>query len=279
MAGFSLFSQFFGFFCLCAPNIYKAFPPCYNEITQGGVFMWEISEVKERARSVLSRFGYWMPFLATIIVGFFATNPANIVSILTEDLDTASILENEEYLSFLTAFIPLLLIFSFVWNTFIGYPLMVGMNRFFMENRLFGSKIESLFWVFKSGGYLNIVKTMFLLNLKVLLWSFLFIIPGIIKSYEYFMVPYILAENPKISSKRAFELSKEMTRDEKFDIFLLGLSFIGWIILGSITCGIGLLFLEPYVQATYAELYQVEREKVHSRNISDFEELPGFLRE
>lgn len=241
--------------------------------------MWENSELKQNAKNVLSRFGYWLPFLATIIVGFLATDPANIISILTQDLEYTSIMENEKYSSFLMTAIPFILIFSIIWNTFIGYPLMVGMDRFFMENRLFGSKIERLFWVFKSGGYLNIVKTMFLLNLKVLLWSFLLIIPGIIKSYEYFMVPYILAENPKISSKRAFELSKEMTRDEKFDIFFLGLSFIGWIILGSITCGIGLLFLEPYVQATYAELYQVMREKAHSQNFSDFNELPGFLPE
>ena len=67
------------------------------------------------------------------------------------------------------------------------------------------------------------------------------------------MVPYILAENPGIDSRRAFELSKEMTRDEKFDIFLLALSFIGWYLLGAITCGIGILFLEPYYQATFAD--------------------------
>ena len=86
---------------------------------------------------------------------------------------------------------------------------MVGLNRFFMENRISGAKIQRIFWVFKSGCYFNIVKTMFLLNLKILLWSFLFIIPGIIKSYEYYMVPYILSENPKISSKRAFEIQKK----------------------------------------------------------------------
>ena len=120
---------------------------------------------------------------------------------------------------------------------------------------------------------------MFLLNLKILLWSFLFIIPGIIKSYEYYMVPYILSENPKISSKRAFEISKEMTDREKFDIFWLSLSFFGWYLLGSLTCGIGNLFVEPYIQATFAELYQVEREKAHSNGFSDFTELPGFFTE
>ena len=114
------------------------------------------------------------------------------------------------------------------------------------------------------------------MNIKIFLWGLLFIIPGIIKSYEYYMVPYILAENPGIDSRRAFELSKEMTRDEKFDIFLLALSFIGWYLLGAITCGIGILFLEPYYQATFAELYQVMREKAFRFNFCNESELPGF---
>ena len=241
--------------------------------------MWENSGLKQNAKSVLSRFGYWTPFFATIIVGFFATNPYNIFSVLTKNPEYESLLENEEYSGILFTAIFAILIFSVICNTFIGYPLMVGLNRFFMENRISGAKIQRIFWVFKSGCYFNIVKTMFLLNLKILLWSFLFIIPGIIKSYEYYMVPYILSENPKISSKRAFALSKEMTDGEKFDIFWLSLSFFGWYLLGSLTCGIGNLFVEPYIQATFAELYQVEREKAHNNGFSDFTELPGFFPE
>ena len=93
------------------------------------------------------------------------------------------------------------------------------------------------------------------------------------------MITYILAENPGIDSKRAFELSKEMTDGEKFDIFWLGLSFIGWILLGTLACGIGVLFVEPYIQATFAELYQVMRDKVHNSGFSDYSELPGFFPE
>ncbi len=241
--------------------------------------MWEISELKENAKSVLSRFGFWTPFFVTILTGLLMTDPSNMFSVISETPSFESFYQNEEYAAILVSvFIPILVL-SFFFNLFVGYPVLVGMSRFFMENRISGSKVERVFWVFKSGNYFNAVKIMFLMNLKIFLWSLLFIIPGIIKSYEYFMVPYILAENPGISSKRAFELSKLMTQDEKFDIFLLALSFIGWIFLGTLACGIGVLFVEPYYQATFAELYQVMREKAHGLGFSDYDELPGFFPE
>lgn len=238
--------------------------------------MWENSELKQRAKAVLSRFGYWTPFFATIITGLLMTDPSNILSIVSEFPSFESFYQNSEYATILYSFFTPILIFSFAVNLFVGYPILVGMNRFFMENRESGANVERVFWVFKSGNYFNVVKIMFLMNIKIFLWSLLFIIPGIVKSYEYYMVPYILAENPGIDSARAFELSKEMTRDEKFDIFLLALSFIGWYLLGAITCGIGILFLEPYYQATFAELYQVMREKAFRFNFCNESELPGF---
>ncbi len=237
--------------------------------------MWTNSELKQRAKAVLSRFGYWTPFFVTILCGLLMTDPSNILSVMSENGGLETLFENEKFAYYFST----VFLFFFVFNIFVGYPVLVGMYRFFMENRISGAKIERLFYVFKSGNYLNVVKTMFLMNLKIFLWSLLFIIPGIIKSYEYYMVPYILSENPGISSKRAFELSKEMTDGEKFDIFWLGLSFFGWILLGTLACGIGVLFVEPYLQTTFAELYQVMREKAHNNGFSDFTELPGFLPE
>ena len=241
--------------------------------------MWTNSELKQRAKAVLSRFGYWTPFFVTILCGLLMTDPSNILSVMSENGGLETLFENEEFAYYFSIVFLFFFVFSFFFNIFIGYPVLVGMNRFFMENRISGSKIERLFYVFKSGNYLNVVKTMFLMNLKIFLWSLLFIIPGIIKSYEYYMVPYILSENPGISSKRAFEISKEMTDGEKFDIFWLGLSFFGWIILGTLACGIGVLFVEPYIRATFAELYQVMRDKVHNSGFSDYSELPGFFPE
>ena len=171
------------------------------------------------------------------------------------------------------------LVIAFGWSAFVAGPITVGKNRYFMEHRGFGSRFERLFWAFRSGRYMNVVKIMFWREVKIFLWSLLFIIPGIIKAYEYCMVPYILAENPQISSKRAFELSKQMTKGEKWKIFVLGLSFYGWILLGLLCCCVGQFFVMPYIEATYAELYQVMREKAHGLGFSDYSELPGFFPE
>ena len=102
----------------------------------------------------------------------------------------------------------------------------------------------------------------------LLLWTLLLIVPGIVKSYEYRMVPYILAEQPDISSSDAFAISKEMMQGQKFEAFILDLSFIGWWLGSAITCGLlGIFWTAPYQAATNAELYGNLREdwmKKHS---------------
>ncbi|NLS84087.1 MAG: DUF975 family protein [Ruminococcaceae bacterium] len=153
-----------------------------------------------------------------------------------------------------------------------------GQSRYFMEARIGNAPISSLFSTFKTPGYWNIVKTMFLRGLYTFLWSLLLVIPGIIKSYQYRLVPYIMAENPNISSRRAFELSRQMTDGEKWNIFVLDLSFIGWYVLCGITFGIGFLFLNPYLQATNAELYSALRAKAFAANFTDDSELGDFVR-
>jgi uncharacterized membrane protein len=150
----------------------------------------------------------------------------------------------------------------------------VGQNRFYLQNRLGLGDVGTLFSAFKPG-YMNVVKTVFIKNIYIVLWSMLFLIPGIIKTFEYFMVEYILAENPHMDSARAIEISRQMTQGQKMDMFILGLSFIGWILLSVMSCGIGFLFLTPYMEATYAELYTVLREKAILEGTVSIEELTG----
>lgn len=100
------------------------------------------------------------------------------------------------------------------------------------------------------------------MDLKTLLWLLLLIVPGFVKAYEYSMIPYLLAENPNLSASQAFSLSKQMTIGQKMDLFVLDLSFLGWIILGLICCGIGILFVLPYPEATRAEVYLNLKESV-----------------
>ena len=88
----------------------------------------------------------------------------------------------------------------------------------------------------------------------------LFIIPGIVKSYEYMMIPYLLAEHPEMTRQEAFAESKQMMDGNKWDAFVLDLSFIGWTLLGVCTFGILLVFyVEPYIYLTRAELYHAKR--------------------
>ena len=80
--------------------------------------------------------------------------------------------------------------------------------------------------------------------------------PGIVKAYEYMMVPYILAENPDMSREEVFALSKQMMKGNKWDAFVLDLSFIGWMILGALTLNIvNVLYTNPYRYLTSVELY------------------------
>lgn len=153
-------------------------------------------------------------------------------------------------------------IFMMLLMIFVGSALEVGGNRFFVLNQTERPTVGTIFHVFKSGHYGNVVLTIFLRDLFIGLWALLLVVPGIIKSYEYLMVSYILAENPGMNRKEAFLISKRMMNGQKMDAFVLSISFFGWYLLSFITCGVvGLFYVTPYVQATFAELYAVNRVK------------------
>ncbi|MBQ5416090.1 MAG: DUF975 family protein [Bacteroidales bacterium] len=97
---------------------------------------------------------------------------------------------------------------------------------------------------------------MLLMGILTVLWTFLFIIPGIIKAFSYSMTPYILHDNPELSASEAIHRSRMMMRGHKFDLFWLWLSFIGWMFLCILTAGIGFLWLCPYMETAQAAFYQ-----------------------
>ncbi len=94
-----------------------------------------------------------------------------------------------------------------------------------------------------------------LVMLYTFLWSLLFIIPGIVKSYSYAMTPYILLDRPELSATDAIKESEKMMNGHKMDLFILDLSFIGWILLSMLTCGVLVLYVEPYMMATKSAFY------------------------
>ena len=105
----------------------------------------------------------------------------------------------------------------------------------------------------------------FLRILFTALWSLLFIIPGIIKGLSYAMTPFILEEHPELTASQAIKASMKLMDGHKMDLFILGLSFIGWQILACLTAGVGFLFLNPYMNAAYAAFYRDISRKPEAR--------------
>ncbi len=99
-------------------------------------------------------------------------------------------------------------------------------------------------------------KVTFFVGLYTFLWSLLLFVPGIIKALSYSMSMYILAENKGKSAHSCIRESMEMTNGYKMDLFILGLSFIGWILLCCVTLGIAAIWVIPYMNATYANAYK-----------------------
>lgn len=251
--------------------------------------MWSISQLKENARGCLSRY-YWMAFLVCIIAGILGGGRGGVLFPATGSGGSSSPYFEKSFdsVDFDPAFIAGLIIgilivyvfvlaISFAIVAFLGNPIRCGKCRFFMSARLGKVDMADMFYSFGGGRYMKTVKTMFMQTLKIFLWSLLFVIPGIYKSYEYRMVSYIVAENPDISTERAFEISRRTMEGEKFNCFVLDLSFIGWYALAIITFGLGLLFLAPYVEATNAEFYECMREKALFNGYAQQHELTGFV--
>ena len=143
-------------------------------------------------------------------------------------------------------------------SIFLLNPMLVGLRKFFIDNSgdpsasLSKSNIGLAF----SDKYMNVVGAMFTTNLFIALWTCLLIIPGIYKMYQWRLVSFLLSENPDMTGAEAREMSARMMDGSKWASFVLDLSFIGWKILGGFTLGIlNLIFTNPYVAATDAELY------------------------
>jgi uncharacterized membrane protein len=243
--------------------------------------MWSRSELKARAKEVLSG-NYWKAFLISLVIAFATGggggssgggrsynggNPGSYWGGYQWDWsfngNTFSLTGPKPnwllILGAVSVIMGIVLIAAIGIRIFLGYPLEVGGRKYFVQSAQYFNNKGCFRFAFDGGNYLGIVGTMFLKGIYIFLWTLLLIIPGIIKSYAYRMVPYILADNPNIGARRAIELSNEMTRGHKIDMFILDLSFLGWYLLGLLALFIGALFVHPYKDATEAELYLVLR--------------------
>lgn len=135
-------------------------------------------------------------------------------------------------------------------------PVEFGCRNFFRRNLDEPAKLSSLTLPFDKN-YKNAVKTAFFKDLFIWLWSLLFVIPGIIKAYEYRLVPYIFAENPDMKYSDILAESSKLMKGNKWKTFVLDLSFIGWELLSLCTCGLlSIFYVDPYRLQTDAALYE-----------------------
>ena len=133
---------------------------------------------------------------------------------------------------------------------------------------------ENLFSYFNY--WKTIALTKFFQTLYIFLWTLLFIIPGIIASFSYAMTGYILAENPEMTHKEALAVSKEMMSGNRWRLFCLYFSFIGWDFVCLFTLGLGHLFLTPYKQAAVAAFYREVSGTEHTRNTNEYDWIDTY---
>ena len=183
--------------------------------------------------------------ISSVVIDLFSTNISvfftflrTIYYYLAEDTGTVLL------------FSTVSILFAFLYQIFISNILLIGEKRFFLENRNYRqTPVSKIFFLFKLRYIRHPAWVMFMRSLFQSLWN-LTVIGGIVKHYEYILIPYILAENPRISRKDAFHLSRQLMRRSKWKFFMLDLSFAGWEILSLFTLGLlDLLFVNPYIAA------------------------------
>lgn len=143
--------------------------------------------------------------------------------------------------------------FIFLINIFLVNVLIVGLAKYFVEGEKGNVSKKYLFYYFNKDTYLDVVEIMFITTIKKFLWSLLFLIPGIVKSYEYYFIPYLIVDG--FDKDEIFNKTKEMTFNKKWDLFVLDLSFLGWYLLGALLFGIGVVFVTPYHENVKFQAY------------------------
>lgn len=218
--------------------------------------MWTIREMKERGKAAFQR-NYWPSVLTALLMGIFAgTFSASASSHAGSSSELEALIragDKTAITAFLVSFVVTAVGFLLL-KIFLANPIELGGVKFFTEN----TEAPAPFSVVKKGfqNYGHNFAVLFLRDLYVMLWSLLLVVPGIVKLYSYRMVPYILAEHPELSANEVITRSRKMMNGNKWQAFKLDLSFIGWILLGTVTLGIVQVFwTSPYMESAQAALY------------------------
>lgn len=229
---------------------------------------WTRAGLKERALALLSP-GYWplvLVSLVAIVIGDYGGAFLRHSSCLRVKTSTTVTVQPKNLIEACSsAILPvdtmtmvvLLVVALALVMILVSIPIAVGVRKYFVGRHRGTARLKDLFFAFSSGHYWNVVLVVLMHDLAVLLWSLLLIIPGWVKAYALRMVVYELADNPAISWREAFDISERVMQGQKWDSFVLDLSFILWWLLSGLTFGfLDVFFVVPYFGLTSAGLYE-----------------------
>lgn len=228
--------------------------------------MWNRKELKERAKLGVKQ-NYWKSVLVSLIfvmtvggMGFMGGMCSSFIgtssnSGMTPELESAISAAPAAVLAIVGVTAIIAVVFVIFSIVALVNPFSVGVYKYSLNAVRGEGNVSDLGNGFDVS-YKRNVKVMFFYDIYIILWMILFIIPGIIKVYEYKMVPYLLADNPEMNKAEIFKTSKAMMKGNKWRAFVLDLSFILWNFLSCITFGLVEIFwVEPYKLLTSAALY------------------------
>ncbi len=252
-------------------------------------------QLKETAKALLKK-NHWLcvgvSFIVTLLGG--ATSSAPTFSF---NFNTTTSVDGPTDIQGLPSFIPdmqeesiplfilLFLVFfgvamvaGFAINAFVGSQVKVGSCRFFLKHRKnHPVEVGELFKSYSDKTFINVAKVSIIKNLSIFLWSALCVIPGIIKTYEYAAVDYILSVNPSMDYKRALDLSKRIMNGHKMELFELQFSFLGWHLLSIFTCGLlSIFYAMPYQLIAEAEFFAYVRELAIFNGVISYNDIPDY---
>ena len=226
----------------------------------------DLKSIRERARLAFKA-NYWPCVLVSLILSVLTglgasaastgnggtTSTSLDINVAPEEIEGATLFI---LVAAVLALFAVAIVVSLIIRIFITNPLTVGSYQFFKRNLDDPTTgLDTLGIGFKNYG--RTFLTLFLRDLFIFLWSLLFFIPGIVKGYAYSLTPFIIEDNPELSPKEAIKYSEELMNGHKMDAFKLDLSFIGWILLTIITCGVvGVFWTMPYMYSADAAFYQ-----------------------
>ena len=251
--------------------------------------MWTRAEVKKSARGSIRK-NYWKTFFTSLLM--LALTGGTTFSITLSSVDQLpqlikevvqdEIIEAEQkdpkmiavLITLACSMFLIYILVRLIMAFFLRNPIDIGFARYLtrtcraenMDDPRKG-QVSDMLWAFDHS-YLHQVKAMFLRELRVALCGLLFIIPGIIKSYQYRFVPYLAMDYEELSSKELLALSREMTQGHKWQMVLFDLSFIPWHLLGVLTLGtLEVFYVEPYINLADAQLYLEIKEIYNGKDV------------